>query len=115
MLNNKMALTIRACASSPSSFDQARRKVAERRQVLETARTMKVQRLQQDIEKIAKREREYARKLFEELVPVKLVWNEEAWQRLQEILPIRVEHKGAAPVTPVVDAEPVQDADAPIA
>jgi transcription antitermination factor NusG len=107
-------VAIRACAT-PSSFDQVRRKVAERRQVLETARTMKVQRLQADIEKIAKREREYARKLFEELVPVKFVWNDDAWQRLQEILPVRIEPKAAA-VPPVVDAEPAQqDVDAPIA
>jgi hypothetical protein len=82
--------------------------------VLETARTMKIQRVQQDLEKIAKREREYARKLIEEIVPVKIMWNEDAWQRLQGILPIRVVDRTMPerPATPTPSPSPtVVEAD----
>jgi hypothetical protein len=44
-----------------------------------------------DIEKISKRETEYVQKVVEFLVPVKVSWNQEAWQKLQEFVPVKVE------------------------
>jgi hypothetical protein len=72
-------------------FKAIRERAQERRSALETARTMKVQRLQQDIDRIVKREREYSQTLLNEIVPVRVVWNDEAWKRLQDLLPFRVE------------------------
>jgi hypothetical protein len=66
-------------------------RMTQRRQILENARNMKLSRVRQDIERISKRELDYAKNLLEELVPVKISWNEEAWQKLQESSPIRVE------------------------
>lgn len=63
----------------------------EKRQVLEQARTSKVRRIQQDLTRIANREMEYSKKLFEEIFPVKITWNEEAWKKLQEYIPVKVE------------------------
>ena len=73
------------------AWDRFQRRVEERRNILENARTMNVKRLQQDIERISKREVEFAQKLFEELVPVRIQWNEDAWEKLQTVVPVRVE------------------------
>lgn len=74
------------------TWERFQKRVEERRSVLENARSMNVKRLQQDIEKISKREMEFAKKLFEEIVPVRITVNEDALDKLQSIIPIRVEH-----------------------
>lgn len=84
------SLIVRASMARPD-FKAIRERAQERRSALETARTMKVQRLQQDIDRIVKREREYSQTLLNEIVPVRVVWNDEAWKRLQDLLPFRVE------------------------
>lgn len=66
-------------------------KFEDRRQLLENARNANLRRLRSDIDRIAKRETEFAKKVFETIVPVKLVWDEEAWKRVQEFSPIKVE------------------------
>lgn len=107
-------LTIRASAAKPS-LDAIRKRVEERRQPLEAARTMKIQRIQQDIERIAKREREYTEKLLSEIVPVKIVFNQGAWDRLKEFIPFTVEPTPAAAAaaasaeTPSKTEEPTVD------
>ena len=63
----------------------------EKRQVLEQSRTAKMKRMQQDFTRISKREREYSQKLLEEIIPIKVSWNEEAWKKLQEFNPLKVE------------------------
>lgn len=77
--------------------------------MLENARTMNVRRLQQDIDRISAREIEFAKKLFEEIVPVKVEWNPAAFDKLQEFVPIRVElkdqKKETKPEVEVVEAE----------
>lgn len=85
-----MALVVKAQLSK-NNLQAFQKRAEERRQVLETARTMKIQRIQQDVERIVKREREYTKKLVEEIVPVKIVWNEDAWSKLKDFLPFRVE------------------------
>jgi hypothetical protein len=65
--------------------------LSEKRQVLEQARSTKMRRIQQDLTRIANREMEYSKKLIEELIPVKISWNEDAWKKLQEYIPIKIE------------------------
>lgn len=89
------SLIVRASASKPD-FKTFRARAEERRAALETARTLKVQRIQQDIDRIVKREREYSRKLLEEIVPVRVIFNDDGWKRLQELLPFRIEPIAAA-------------------
>jgi|Laugresbdmm110sd_1035091.scaffolds.fasta_scaffold11170_4 hypothetical protein len=96
------SLVVRASASvNKPNFQAMRARVEERRAALETARTMKVQRLQQDIDRIVKREREYSQKLMEEIIPVRVIFNDDAIKRLQDLLPFRIETVApAAVVTP---------------
>lgn len=65
--------------------------VESRRQALEQVRTSNLRRMKADIEKISKRETEYVQKLVELMVPVKLSWDEHAWAKLQEFVPIKIE------------------------
>ena len=46
-----------------------------------------------DIKNIAKSEVDFVRDLFDTIVPVKVSWNEEAWQKMQERSLIRVEKR----------------------
>jgi DNA-directed RNA polymerase subunit F len=74
------------------SYTEVRQMVDEKRQIIEQGRTANLRRIQQDIQRIAKREREYGRKLLEELIPVKVTWDEEAWKKLQGFVPVKVEY-----------------------
>ena len=65
--------------------------ITEKRQVLEQSRAAKMKRMQQDFTRISKREREYTQKLLEEIIPIKVSWNEDAWKKLQEYNPLKVE------------------------
>lgn len=58
---------------------------------VERARSMTVNRIHEDLKRIAKREVSFAQKLLEEIIPVKVSWNQEAWEKLQEEMPLRVE------------------------
>lgn len=73
------------------SWERAQKRIEERRAILENARAMNVKRLQNDVQRIAKKEIEFAQKVFEEILPVRITWNEDAWTKLQESLPIRIE------------------------
>lgn len=68
-------------------------KVTERRQRIESFRQSKVARLRADIDRIAKREMEYTKILMDTIIPVKLVWDEDAWNRVKDFVPVRVEAK----------------------
>jgi len=86
---------------------------SERRRVLEQARSIHVRRIQQEIQRIAQREVEYAQRLLSEYTPVKLSVNESAWSRWQEFLPIRLDFIGADEITsdsPVPPASPAAPA-----
>lgn len=123
LLSRQSVVKVRAASSSspmPPEFEAFQKRLESRRQALETARTMKIQRLQQDVERIVKREREYAKQLLDEIIPVKITFNDDAWQRLQEILPIRVEHTtaaaaAAAPEVRPATPEPAADTTTPAA
>lgn len=87
-----------AIASKPDCphWDRVQKRVEERRAVIENARRMNAKRLQADVQRIFKKEAEFAQKVIEEIVPVKVTWNEEAWERVQEFIPIRVKVTEAA-------------------
>jgi len=78
------------CTSSKVS--SAVQKLDARRQIFEQARRAKVQRIYKDIESIVKREQEYAKQVFEQLVPVKITWNEDALSQLNNMMPFRIEN-----------------------
>lgn len=81
------------CVSQTSSkVSSAVQKLETRRQILEQARRAKVQRIYKDIESIVKREQEYAKQVFEQLVPVKITWNEDALSQLNNMMPFRIEN-----------------------
>ena len=81
------------CASQTSSkVYSVVQKIDARRQILEQARRAKVQRIYKDIESIVKREQEYAKQVFEQLVPVKITWNEDALAQLNNMMPFRIEN-----------------------
>jgi hypothetical protein len=79
---------VKIIASSCSDFKQA---VASRRQALEQVRMSNLRRMKSDFEKISKRETEYVQKVVELIAPVKVSWNQDAWQKLQQFIPIQVE------------------------
>jgi len=86
-----MLKVIASCDKSSASWNNLQRAVSEKRNVVESARTSNLKRIHSDIQRITKREIEYAQKLVEELVPVKITWNEDAWKRLQDFVPVKVE------------------------
>jgi hypothetical protein len=88
------------------SWERVQKRIEERRAVIESARAMNVKRLQNDVQRIARREAEFAQQILQEIVPVKITWNEDAWQKLQEALPVRIEPAvdAAAPKAPEGDA-----------
>lgn len=94
--------TISAAYDTPKAnplWDRFQRRLDERRTVLESARSMNVKRLRGDMERVMKKELEFTRKLVEEIIPVHISWNEEAWNKIQEHSPIRVQplHEEVAP------------------
>ncbi len=76
------------------------KKVEERRQILENARNTSIRRIRHDIDRIAKKECEFAQKVFETIVPVRISWDEEAWNRVKDFVPVRVEVTTADATTP---------------
>lgn len=82
-----MPLTIVAS----SSFEAIQKRVQEHRKGMENARSMSVRRIHNDLDRISKREVEYAKEVFETFVPVRLSWDPEAWARVQAMIPLRIE------------------------
>ena len=82
-------LTIVA-SSSPRPWQQ-------RRAAVEKARTASVKRIQQDVRRIAKREAEFSKTLLDDIVPFRLVWNEDAVKKIQDNLPFTFIEKTVTP------------------
>jgi len=77
----------------PKSSFKAR--LGERRRLLEQVRTVSVSRVRADLDKIVQREAAYAQRLLQELLPLRLVWNEDAAaacdKALSKAMPFRIE------------------------
>ena len=94
--------TQQKCATNTSAkVTSVVQKIDARRQILEQARRDKIQRIYKDIESIVKREQEYAKQVFEQLVPVKITWNEDALSQLNNMVPFRIESLDKEEVTVV--------------
>ena len=94
--------TQQKCATNTSAkVTSVVQKIDARRQILEQARRDKIQRIYKDIESIVKREQEYAKQVFEQLVPVKITWNEDALSQLNNMVPFRIEPLDKEEVTVV--------------
>ena len=94
--------TQQKCATNTSAkVTNVVQKIDARRQILEQARRDKIQRIYKDIESIVKREQEYAKQVFEQLVPVKITWNEDALSQLNNMVPFRIEPLDKEEVTVV--------------
>lgn len=74
-----------------SHLESMKAKVNERRKSIEQIRSFNVRRLQTDVKKISKQEVEFTKKLLEEIIPVKVMWNEQAAKQLRDIFPFTVE------------------------
>lgn len=70
-------------------------KITERRQKIEALRQNNIVRVRADLDRIVKRELEYTKELLDIIVPVKLVWDADAWNRVKDFVPVRVEVKPA--------------------
>jgi len=77
----------------PPKLEALHAKMSERRKSLEQVRSFNVRRLQTDIKKITKQEIDFAKKLLEEIVPVRVMWNDETSKRLRDMVPFTVELK----------------------
>lgn len=95
-MNKRMRLSIVNCASK--STDKCRPKVNEfvkkmdsRRKIVEQSRRSRLDRIHKDVNDIFEREKEYTKKMIEQLVPVKIVWDEEGLDRLMNLMPFRFE------------------------
>ena len=92
MLSVKV-MNVASNKKSCPSFNQVKESIETKRTAVEQGRNGSLRRIHQDLQRIAKREQEYGKRLLEELVPVKVSWNEEAFQKLKEFVPIQVEYK----------------------
>jgi hypothetical protein len=104
----------------PPHLEKRCKEMNERRRILEQSRSMNVRRIQQEIQRIAQRELDYAERLIAEYAPIKLSLNESAWSRWQEFLPIRMDfvetHESSSASTPAAPEETSSPSpDAPIA
>jgi hypothetical protein len=104
-------MPVKVIASSKCpSWDAIKKRIDDRRVVLENARSMNLTRLNNDVERIAKREIEFAKQIFEEIVPFKVEWNQEAWEKVKTTMPVRIVPNKDAPTPPTsvssMDEEP---------
>ena len=95
-----MPVKVIASSKCPAAWDAIKKRIDDRRVVLENARNMNLTRLNNDVERIAKRELEFAKQLFEEIVPFKVEWNQEAWEKVKTTLPVRVVPNKDVPSAP---------------
>lgn len=97
------------------SFSQVKEAIESKRAVVEQSRSGSIRRIQQDIQRIVKREREFSKTLLEELIPVKVSWNEEAINKLKEFVPFQVEYMNQDKTDEEDVVEPeVMDGDNPL-
>lgn len=67
------------------------KKVDAKRKVVEDARRSRVERIHNDLKDVFQREKEYTKQVIEQLVPVKIIWDEEGLDRLMSLIPFRFE------------------------
>lgn len=98
------ALSSQKCQQKVNNFVK---KVESRRKVVEDARRLRMDRIHKDLKDIFQRETEYTKQVFEQLLPVKLVWDEERLEKWINMVPFHFESKAE----PVHDPEVVDEDD----
>jgi len=88
MLSRKVSIDSN---KTTSAVDKTCKVISERRRVIEQARSVNVRRIQQEVQRIAQREIDFTQRLLSEYSPVKLSFNQDAWNRLQDFMPIRID------------------------
>jgi hypothetical protein len=92
----RATLSVRAEAKASNAnkvFESASKHIADRKRILEQSRNLGMKRLNSDIEKIAKSELDFAKRVIEELVPVKITFQQDAWNDWVANLPVRITMK----------------------
>ena len=82
------------------------KKVESRRKVVEDARRVRMDRIHKDLKDIFQRETEYTKQVFEQILPVKLVWDEERLEKWMNMVPFHFESN---PTQTVHDPEVVDE------
>jgi len=89
----------------PASMQKFQKRVEDNRKVYENVRQKSLKSIHDDLRKVAQREIDYSKSLLEVLIPVKIKWNEKAWDSMKEQLPIIIEFENE-------DGEPSDDEEA---
>jgi len=89
-----MPLISLKAATTPKFFDNVRKNLSEKRRVMEQTRSVQVRKLQTDVKRIISREREHAKEMLEELVPVRIIWKPEALRAIEDFMPFKIEIEG---------------------
>lgn len=107
MLSRKVSIDSN---KTTSAVDKTCKVISERRRVIEQARAVNVRRIQQEVQRIAQREIDFTQRLLSEYSPVKLSFNQDAWNRLQDFMPIRVDFGQEEEAKTTPSARSVEDA-----
>lgn len=86
-----MKSTLSSTSKCQQKVDAFVKKVEAKRKVVEDVRRSRVERIHNDMKDIFKREKEYTKQVIEQLVPVKVIWDEEGLDRLMSLIPFRIE------------------------
>jgi len=86
-----MKSTVQSTHKCSQKVDAFVKKVEAKRKVVEDVRRSRVERIHNDMKDIFKREKEYTKQVIEQLVPVKIIWDEDGLDRLLSLIPFRIE------------------------
>jgi hypothetical protein len=75
----------------PPQLEAIRTKLNERRKSIEQVRSFNVRRINTDVKKITTQEIDFTKKLFEQMIPVKIVWKKDIAKNIQDMIPFTVE------------------------
>lgn len=97
-------LLVKACASSSGESN----KKNNRRHLIESAQSKRIDRLKADFDKITKREFDASKKLLDEIFPLKIEINDAVLKRMKESSLIKVEFKDNIVIDPeILDEEDI--------
>ena len=75
----------------PPQLEAIRSKLNERRKSIEQVRSFNVRRINTDMKKITTQEIDFTKKLFEQMIPVKIVWKKDIVKNMQDMIPFTIE------------------------
>jgi|LauGreDrversion2_3_1035106.scaffolds.fasta_scaffold160176_2 hypothetical protein len=75
----------------PPQLEAIRVKLNDRRKSIEQVRSFNVRRINADVKKITTQEIDFTKKLFEQMIPVKIIWKKNITKNIQDMIPFTVE------------------------